>query len=175
MGYYYLLSSLPMLRSDGDLPMTYDEFLEICHSSLSGSKYELLRNLSLSSSEGPLVSEWAKFYNTLNDELIHQRNQRLGREGQAAHQKDESASKIVTAAMNAKNPLAAEEMLLALQFEKLDQLIDVHYFDDYALFGYALKLKLLERKSSFKKESGKAEFSRIVGELEEQIMSMEQE
>ena len=52
--------------------------------------------------------------------------------------------------MNNKNPLAAEEMLLSFEFERLDELVGIHYFDDYALIGYALKLKLLERKTSFK-------------------------
>ena len=52
--YYYLISSLPDLRTDGDMPMTYDEFLDMCQSNVSESKYELLKNLTLSSEEGPL-------------------------------------------------------------------------------------------------------------------------
>ena len=73
--------------------------------------------------------------------------------------------------MNNKNPLEAEKMLLSFQFEKLDELVSMHYFDDCALFGYALKLKLLERKTIFKQESGKKEFSRIADVLEKQIIS----
>lgn len=175
MGYYYLLSSLPMLKPDGDLPFTYNEFLKMCRTSLSNSKYEALRDLSLSSRKGPLVSDWAEFYGAFTDELTEQRKKRLSSEGQPSRPKDDAVSKIISQAMNLKNPLAAEEMLLKLQFEKLDELTGTHCFDDYALMGYALKLKLLERKNSFRKESGKAEFNRIVNELEKQIMSMEQE
>ena len=42
-------------------------------------------------------------------------------------------------------------------------------YDDYALFGYALKLKLLERKTVFNAEKGKAELDKLVKSLEEQI------
>ncbi|MBO5928838.1 MAG: DUF2764 family protein [Clostridia bacterium] len=175
MAYYYLISSLPMLKADGSMPLSYDQFLILCRDVLGDAKYALLKDLSLSSVDGPLVKEWAKYYGLLHEELTYQRNVRLGRKTAAPSYREESIVKLVSAAMNHKNPLAAEEMLLAWQFEKLDELVGIHYFDDYALIGYALKLKLLERKQSFIKEDGKAEFGRIVGNLEHQIMSMEQE
>ncbi len=164
-----------MLRADGDMPLSYDKFLENCRSSLNDAKYKLLSELTLSSTEGPLVSEWAKFYGTLKAELTYQRNVRLGRKAAVSHEREESVTKLISSAMNSKNPLAAEEMLLTLQFERLDELIGIHSFDDHALMGYALKLKLLERKKAFKKELGKKEFDRIVGKIEDEIISMEQE
>ena len=35
--YYYLIASLPELRADGDMPITYDEFLTCCQSNVSES------------------------------------------------------------------------------------------------------------------------------------------
>lgn len=175
MAYYYLISSLPMLKSDGDMPLSYGRFLEMCRFDLSGAKYEMIKELTLSSSEGPLISKWAEFYSALKAELTYQRNVRLGRTAQAPGKRNEKIIKLVSAAINCKNPLVAEEMLLAVEFEKLDELIGMHYFDDYALVGYALKLKLLERKKAFDKETGKGEFGCIIDKLEHQIMSMEQE
>ena len=175
MAYYYLISSLPMLKADGDMPISYDTFLDMCRGALSDSKYELLKELSLSSCEGPLLSRWAEFYGTLKEELTFQRNNRLGRKAQPPGIRDESMARVVSAAMNHPNPLTAEEMLLALEFQKLDDLVGVHYFDDHALVGYALKLKLLERKKSFDFEQGKAEFNRVIDRLEQEIASMEQE
>ena len=67
--YYYLISSLPDLRTDGDMPFTYEEFLGMCQSNVSESKYEFLSNLTLSSDEGPLLKDWAVFYNNLMSEL----------------------------------------------------------------------------------------------------------
>ncbi len=175
MAYYYLISGLPMLKADGDMPISYSEFLAMCKDNVSASKYEILKDLSVTSGSGPLFCKWAEFYNDFKEELTYQRNIRLGQKTRVPNQKDESVSKIIAQAMNNKNPLEAENMLLALEFQKLDEFIGTHYFDDYALMGYALKLKLLERKTSFKKESGKQEFNRIIDNLEKQIMNMEQE
>ncbi len=175
MAYYYLLSSLPMLKANGDMPLSYDEFLAQCQGALGESKYEMVKNLSLSSTEGPLISEWARFYGVYAAELAYQRHVRLGHKVEPPYGRDEKLSKVIAAAISHENPLHAEEMLLAVQFEKIDELIGTHYFDDAALMGYALKLKLLERKSSFKQDAGKAQFDRIIGNLEQQIMGMEQE
>ena len=77
--YYYLIASLPELKADGEMPITYSEFLNCCQSNVSDSDYELLENLTLSSTEGPLVSEWAKFYGMLKKELSYQRSMNLGK------------------------------------------------------------------------------------------------
>ncbi len=173
--YYYLLSSLPMLKADGEMPFGYNDFLEMCRSAVSDAKYAVLKNLTLSSKEGPLITEWTKFYTVLKQELTYQRNQRLGRQAQIPSQRDATVSKAAIAAVNSQNPLDAEKALIAFEFEKLDEIIGTHYFDDYALMGYALKLKLLERKNIFNQKNGKIELERIVNGLQQQIISTEQE
>lgn len=170
--YYYLMSSLPLLTAGGEMPFSYDTFLRMCCGNVSQARYQMLESLTVASLEGPMVSEWAKFYGTLNEELIYQRNQKLGRPCQAPANRDSDAVRIITAVMNEKNPLEAEKMLLTLQFEKLDELVNMHYFDDCALVGYAMKLKLLERKTVFRQQQGKAELGRIVNELQQQIMNL---
>ena len=79
------------------------------------------------------------------------------------------------AAVGGKNPLEAEKALLSLQLRKLDELIGMHYFDERALFGYALKLKLLERKNIFDQKKGKTELDRILVGLQKQILMGERE
>ena len=76
--YYYLIASLPELRADGEMPITYSEFLNCCQSNVSDSDYQLLKDLTLSSTEGPLVGEWARFYGMLTKELNYQRSMNLG-------------------------------------------------------------------------------------------------
>lgn len=66
--YYYLISSLPDLRTDGEMPFSYEEFLGMCQSNVSESKYECLKNLTLSSEEGPIMKEWAASYKNLMSE-----------------------------------------------------------------------------------------------------------
>ena len=170
--YYYLMSSLPMLRADGEMPLTYEEFLSRCRGSVSDQRYEMLSSLSVDSSGGPLVSDWAAFYGKLKAELTYQRSVRLGRGIPAPTERDDAAVRAVSAAMNEKDPLAAEKLLLAMEFEQLDALVSLHYFDEAALVGYALKLKLLERKTIFRFSEGKAELESIVTGIQEQIMNM---
>ena len=77
--YYYLISSLPMLRTQGEPPMDYAAFLAMCRSAVSAGVYRTLEELTVDSDKGPLLSEWAGFYKALCRELTYQRNVKLGR------------------------------------------------------------------------------------------------
>lgn len=158
-----------MLKADGEMPIKYDEFLHYCEGNVNASKYGLLKELSVNSTEGPLVKEWAEFYRKFNGELTFRRNKKLGRPASRDFDKDDDTSKVISAALSDDNPLNAEIMLLSFLFKKLDTFIGTHVFDDYALFGYALKLKLLERKTVFNTETGKSELNRLVKNIEKQI------
>ena len=170
--YYYLISSLPDLRTDGDMPMTYDEFLDMCQSNVSESKYELLKNLTLSSEEGPLLTEWSAFYKNLMGELNYQRSVSLGRPYLTSYDKDSVIAQVAGAAMAAKNPLEAEKILLECEFDNLDSLVGLHTFDDRYLFGYAIKLKLLERQSCFVQSKGQKEFKRLFDQVQQRVYSL---
>ena len=170
--YYYLISSLPDLRTDGDMPMTYDEFLDMCQSNVSESKYELLKNLTLSSEEGPLLKEWSAFYKNLMGELNYQRSVSLGRPYLTSYDKDSVIAQVAGAAMAAKNPLEAEKILLECEFDNLDSLVGLRTFDDRYLFGYAIKLKLLERQSCFVQSKGQKEFKRLFDQVQQRVYSL---
>ena len=170
--YYYLISSLPDLRTDGEMPMTYDEFLDMCQSHVSESKYELLKNLTLSSEEGPLLKEWSAFYKNLMGELNYQRSVSLGRPYLTSYDKDSVIAQTAGAAMAAKNPLEAEKILLECEFDNLDSLVGLHTFDDRYLFGYAIKLKLLERQSCFVQSKGQKEFKRLFDQVQQRVYSL---
>ena len=170
--YYYLISSLPDLRTDGDMPMTYDEFLDMCQSNVSESKYELLKNLTLSSEEGPLLKEWSAFYKNLMGELNYQRSVSLGRPYLTSYDKDSVIAQVAGAAMAAKNPLEAEKILLECEFDNLNSLVGLHTFDDRYLFGYAIKLKLLERQSCFVQSKGQKEFKRLFDQVQQRVYSL---
>jgi hypothetical protein len=170
--YYYLIASLPELRTDAEMPMTYSEFLHCCQSNVSDSDYELLKNLTLSSTEGPLVEEWAKFYGMLQKELNYQRSMNLGKSYSSAYDKDGFISQVVSSALSAKNPLEAEKILLDYEFDNLDSLVGLHMFDDYVLFGYAIKLKLLERLNCFEQSKGQAEFKSLFDGIQQRVYSL---
>ena len=169
--YYYLLSSLPSLSSDREMPITYEEFLLNCAGNVSEKTYQLLENLTVSSSEGPLLDEWAATYGILMKELNAQRKSRLG-QSTAGTEKDGANTQVIAAVLTAANPLEAEQILLDYEFELLDTLVGLHMFDDHVLFGYAVKLKLLERRSCFEKEKGKTEFNNLFNRVQERVYSL---
>ena len=158
--YYYLIASLPDLRADGDMPITYDEFLSCCQSNVSDAKYQLLEDLTL------------QFYGMLTKELNYQRSMNLGKSYSSAFDKDGQISQVVAAALSAKNPLEAEKVLLEYEFEALDSLVGLHMFDDHVLFGYAIKLKLLERQNCFEDTKGKAEFKSLFDGIQQRVYSL---
>ena len=170
--YYYLISSLPDLRTDGDMPFSYKEFLGMCQSNVSESKYEFLSNLTLSSDEGPLLKDWAVFYNNLMSELNYQRSMNLGRAYLKFYDKDSVLTQVIGSVLAAKNPLEAEKILLDYEFENLDSLVGLHTFDDVYLFGYAVKLKLLERQNCFIQEKGKKEFKRLFDQVQQRVYQL---
>ena len=170
--YYYLIASLPDLKTDAEMPLTYQEFLNFCEGVVSGDDYRLLESLTLESAEGPLVREWSVFYGMLRSELNYQRSVLLGKTYPSGYDKDSVIAQTVSAALGAKNPLEAEKILLDLEFEMLDQLVGLHMFDDVVLFGYAVKLKLLERQSCFTRPAGSAEFKRLFGQVRERVYSL---
>lgn len=170
--YYYLISSLPMLKTQGEPPMDYEAFLAMCKSAVSGSVYSTLEELSVQAQKGPLLSQWAKFYQVLSQELAYQRNVKLGRPCTPPSDRPAELVQTVTAAVNAENPLAGEQILLDLEFRRLDEMIGQHIFDEYALYGYAMKLQLLERQRGFRYDRGKQVFSGLMDNIRRQISDL---
>jgi len=160
-----------MLKSDGTIPMDFNSFLEACKANVSAATYQSLCNLS-GSSKHPMLKSWSEFYNSLMDELSYQRNLKLGKACTVPDNRDTETVNSIAAALAAKNPLISEQMLLELEFKKIDSMMGLHNFDEYFLYGYAIKLKLLERQTVFKQEDGKQEFSSLFNGVKQQILSM---
>ena len=170
--YYYLMASLPELKADGDMPLTYEEFLTCCEANVTDSEFQMLKDLTLTSTQGPLVKEWSDFYGALRNELNYQRSMNLGKSYSSAYEKDGAAAQMVAAALSAKNPLEAERLLLGYEFDNLDLMTGAHMFDAYAVFGYAIKLKLLERLNCFEQDKGKAEFKSLFDGIQQRVYSL---
>lgn len=170
--YYYLLSSLPMLRPQGEPPMDYTAFLAMCRTAVGSGVYQTLETLTVDADKGPLLSEWGCFYRMLSEELTYQRNVKLGRPCAAPYQRDAGIVRTVTEAVNAENPLVGERLLLDLEFRRLDDMIGLHIFDEHALYGYAMKLRLLERQRSFSHDRGKQAFDSLMDGIRQQISSL---
>ena len=168
----YLISSLPMLRAGDAPPLDYAAFLDQCRGAVSDRVYRSLEELTVRSEDGGFVSRWAAFYRVLQGELTYQRRVKRGESCAAPNERDAAVTQTVTAAVNAKDPLEGERLLLALEFDRLDELVGLHSFDDCALYGYALKLQLLERQRVFRHDEGKAAFDALLGQVRQQIFSL---
>ncbi|MCR4675793.1 MAG: DUF2764 family protein [Sphaerochaetaceae bacterium] len=172
--YYYLISSLPSLRTDAPMPISYDAFLEQCRSAVNESTFKTLKELDANSSKSQIafVRKWSSFNSRLTAELNRRRREKFGKKSEGNSDRDSEIEKIVSAAMGAENPLVAEKILLNAQFAYLDSLVAMHFFDDNVLFGYAVKLRLLERQNIFDTAKGKKEFTRLYDSIQEQIMNI---
>ena len=152
--------------------MDYAEFLRQCRTAVSPGVYETLATLTVSADRGPFLSQWAEFYQSLSRELTYQRSVKLGRACPVPSDRDAAIVQTVTAAVNAENPLEGERLLLDLEFRRLDDMIGLHNFDDHALYGYAMKLQLLERQRLFRREAGKRAFDGLAAHIRRQIPSL---
>ena len=121
---------------------------------------------------GGLNGGTAAAYLALCRELTYQRNVKLGRPCAIPSDRDAGIVQTVTAAVNAENPLEGERLLLDLEFRRLDGMIGLHNFDDHALFGYAMKLQLLERQRTFRYEAGKRAFDELMAGIRQQVSSL---
>lgn len=172
VSYFYLISSLPELTVNGNLPITYDEFLNYCQSNVSEKKYELLENLTLDATAGSFMKEWSVVYSKLKNELNYQRSMKMGKTHSNIYDKDATITKMIADVLDAKNPFEAERLLIKYEFEMLETLVGLHTFDEYALFAYAIKLKLLERLNCFNIEQGKAEFKKLFDTVQQKVYSL---
>ena len=172
VNYYYLVSSLPSLSSDAPMPFSYEEFVGMCKSAVNKRVLSDLENLTLKSENGAFLKKWGAFYRKLQDAVNRQRRLNLGKAAQKDEERDFNIDRIAGEALSAKNPYEAEKVLLKAQFDYLDSLTSMHNFDDYVLFGYAVKLKLLERQNVFSRKAGKDEFSRLFDGIQKDIQSL---
>ena len=97
---------------------------------------------------------------------------KLGRPYPVPSDRDAGIVQAVTAAVNAENPLEGEQILLNLEFRRLDDMIGLHNFDEHALYGYAMKLQLLERQRLFQHDRGKQAFDGLMDSIRQQISSL---
>lgn len=170
--YYYLIASLPMLRTNAEPPLDYAAFLALCKTAVSDKVYHRLEELTVDAHGDGLLGQWAAFYRVLRGELRYQRSLKLGRSCAAPYDRDAGVTAAVTAAVNAADPLKGEQILLALEFDRLDAMVGLHNFDDCALYGYAMKLRLLERQRVFRHDEGKRAFDGLLEQLRQQVLSI---
>ena len=173
--YYYLVATLPMLRYEDSCPFSCDEILKMCKSNVSKKDYKIIAEaLSDNNASHPFVKKWYKFNTNVKKELSEQRSKKLNINSDKYKNTNDKEFRIVEgvrAALAAKNAYEGEHLLMKLYCKSLDEESTNHVFDLEGLLAFAIKLKLLERKSRFDQVEGNKEFKSLLSNLQSTMKS----
>ncbi len=171
MSQYYLISQLPGLDgldSRAALPISQEEFLEVCSRFLNKKDMKILENLSLvpAREDQPSGSSLVDTFNRRERKLrIALGNARALRMKKSFSMEESSTDPETAAAartaVEAKDPLEAELFLNKNRLDYLDTLRPMDAFSEDAVYFYGLKLMLLERMQKFNKEKGIASYQKL--------------
>jgi hypothetical protein len=178
MAYYYLAAQLPALSYSQAAPMSSEAFRTLALSWLEKEDAALLDYVNLDpeprvQAEGPAYTEipapvdpdfidrWRVWERALRLNLARYRAGKLKREGSSSLEAPDWPADAVAAAKAAAamdSPLEAELFLDRARWDAIDAFQGWQYFSRSTVYGYLLKLKLLERRALFRAEEGLAEY-----------------
>lgn len=155
--YFYLLSSLPLLRRNENPPLSYDDFMRQCREQLPAADLHqvelagLLPPADLTPVRAPVLRDWYAWETFVRNVLAagRARRKRLDpapflRHTDYFQPSDQKRIEEIFALSGAEE---REGGLLQLRWERLDALESGHYFDLGVLLVYALRLQLLQRQA----------------------------
>ena len=112
-----------------------------------------------------------RYFNAKLDDAVNtRRRQILGRQGEdGLILRDPEFEQTANAALNAKNPLEAEILLMQCRFDYLENAKGFNPFSESALLAYALQLRILLRKALFNSEMGNSEYRKLFEKLQNEL------
>ncbi|MCX7926646.1 MAG: DUF2764 domain-containing protein [Candidatus Omnitrophica bacterium] len=152
--YEYLISSLPMLIFATKAPFSFDYFLSMCEDKIPQRQLLLLKKIAetevfLQSVGQKTLDRWINFEIALRNELVKARSARKKIEPQKFLRPESELEfglhHIAMHAVRMPSLIEAEKYLDSQRWNKLDELVQGHFFDFDFLVVYALKLKILLR------------------------------
>ena len=168
---YYFLSSLPMLRFQDHAPLSWERFLSEAKGNVSDTDYSLLCSLPERKDGGnAFLKRWAELNNSLDEAINVQRRLKLGRPVDSGVVFSEyEIEHTANAALNAKNPLEAEMLIMRFQYDYLETEKGFDPFTESALFAYALQLRILLRKDLFNVEAGNEQYRNMFDSIQKEL------
>jgi hypothetical protein len=182
VAYYYLAAQLPSLAYNQNAPMSSEAFRELALTQLSPEDAALFGYCTLDptgntvtgtaanaaaiedlppSVDPDFIDRWRIWERALRLNLARLRSLKVKREGAAVidapdYPADAAAAAKIAVAMD--SPLEAELFLDKARWDAIDAFQGIQYFSRNTIYGYLLKLKLLERRALFKAEEGFTEY-----------------
>lgn len=162
-GYYYLISSLPMLMFDEKALLSVEEFIEACADKISESDLNILNKLVLvpeaeqTYPANSVAERWRQWEIYLRNRIASHRAPH-GKDIHSYLQEEKSCfcdiDTGIQEAFGIKNPLEREKYFDRMRWNALDDFESGHHFDFDKLCVYKLKLLLSEKWNERQVEQG---------------------
>ena len=175
MAEYYLISQLPSLDGMSDnapLPISQERFMELCDRFLAKKSQAAMRKLTLSppkSFEGSgsdFIDAWNESERNLRFALGKVRAEKMKRSFDTGNRiLPVEYIKAASAAIEAPNPMEAEQYLNHYRLEILENLRPMDGFSEDYIFYYGIKLKLLLRIRQFDTKAGEEAYKNIYNSI----------
>lgn len=162
--YYYLLSSMPMLKPGKTPAVTSGGFLAAAVTALPQRLYEVVERIMREedgAADNPFLAAVADIEAQIKNAEAEHRAGKRGTEPGAhlpfAHV-NLSVAHGVEKAFQSDNPLHRQRELVALRFDALDDMLVTRPYGEGAVLAYALKLRLALRLANIDEEEGRETF-----------------
>lgn len=175
MAEYYLISQLPSLdgiSENAPIPITEEQFLELCSRFLKKSVYGEVEKLTLlppidfKETSSVLVDRWNRGEQDLRLALGKARAEKMNKPFDLKNKNlPPQLLKVADRAVEIKNPLEAEDFLLEYRLGFLETLRPMDNFSEDFVLYYGLKLKLLLRIREFDKTIGESTYKNIYNSI----------
>lgn len=175
MAEYYLISQLPSLDGISEnmpLPITEEQFLDLCNRFLGKraqrelSKLSLIPPRSYEKSSSDLIEAWNEGERNLRLALGKVRADKMKKSFDAGNESlPVGLIKAANTAAEIESPFEAEKFLTLYRLEFLESLRPMDSFSDDFVFYYGLKLKLLIRIRQFDTDTGKTAYRNIYSSI----------
>jgi hypothetical protein len=172
LAYYYILSSLPMLRKEGPPPLTSDQFLYSCSQMIPEKTVKRLSSLKLlpeketGFSRSSAAAKWYQWETEMRIKLAKFRAVNLGREHKHHDNGFSDIDRRIEEILSVANPAEREKMLDSLRWRALEDIEFGHNFDFDSLCIYKIKLMLLEKWVGKDQRMGLDNLDAIVNKIE---------
>ncbi len=175
MAEYYLVSQLPSLdgiSENAPLPISEDQFTELCNRFLGKKSLAAMRKLTLSppksaeSSGCAFIDAWNESERNLRFALGKVRAEKLKKPFDTENRIfPVEYGKAASAALETENPMEAEKYLNHFRLGILEALRPMDSFSEEYIFYYGLKLKLLLRMRRFNTKAGEQAYETIYNSI----------
>lgn len=170
ISYYYLVSSLPLLRLEESPPFSSAAFLDTCREQLSPARFDALQRVVLIPGDGKVCCEaerlWEAWETELRNSLVRRRASALDLDPVSWIRPTSEVwvqlDRQVEEAMNARDPWQRELALDRLRWQQLSDLEAGHSFDFDKVVIYRLQLLLVEKRAAYALERGSESRDRLL-------------